>query len=407
MPAGCSPFKPAKFPTLPRMMGLEIGVCSCGLRYQERDDLLSIRLLTEQPTIAAVFTQNAVVGAPVKWSRECLPHSPSRLVVAAGNANVFTGKAGWQALQEVAEQIAPTSIPSVYFAMTGVIGEPFSAEPLLIGLQNMSHARPDAAQWHRAAQAIMTTDTYAKGSSAGAVIEKTPVHIAGIAKGSGMIAPDLATMLVFLFTDATIPQPVLQAMLNEAMEESFNSISVDGDTSTSDMVTLIATGSLETPTTDNHLAPLYADFRRALQLVCNDLSAQVIRDGEGITKLLCVTVSEARNRDDAKRVAMSIANSPLVKTAISGEDANWGRIAMAIGKSGVPINAETLAINIGGHRLAAHGAAIAFDVQAVDHLMRKREIPLSVSLGMGDAKATVFGNDLSHDYIRINADYRS
>ena len=405
-----SPFAPEYFPNLPNIAGLELAVTSCGLRYQNRDDFVSIRLTSDHPAMAAVFTQNTLVGEPVKWSRQSLPTPPRHLVIAAGNANVFTGTQGWQVLEQTAQEIAERetiATDSVYFAMTGVIGETFTARPLLDGLAQCSYSVADSAIWQRAARAIMTTDTFPKGAADTVRIGNTEVTVMGIAKGSGMIAPDMATMLAFLFTDATIPQAVLQTMLKQAMKTSFNSISVDSDTSTSDSVMCVATGAKACPVAASADDPLYTDFRATLQRVCDDLAWQVISDGEGVTRIMQVEISGAESARQARTAALSIANSPLVKTALSGADANWGRVIMAVGKSGVRLDPAKVSVRFGGHLLAEKGSVCDFDVAAVDDYVQERVIQIQVDLGVGAETACIYGNDLSYDYIRINADYRS
>ncbi len=410
MTAAVSPFAPEAFPDLCPIAGIEVAVTACGLRYQGRDDFVSIRVNSENPTIAAVFTSNSLVGEPVKWSRKRLPTSPRHLLIAAGNANVFTGTRGWQVLEETASDIATRegiTPDSVYFAMTGVIGEAFAAKPLLDGLGQCVYAAPDTALWQRAAKAIMTTDTFPKGTTYTAYIGDTEVSIVGIAKGSGMVAPDMATMLAFLFTDAAIPQPLLQEMLAHAMTNSFNSISVDSDTSTSDSVMCIATGTQNCTIAESADDALYADFRGALERACADLAWQVVSDGEGVTRIMHIEVSGAETAGQAKQAALSIANSPLVKTALSGADANWGRVIMAVGKSGVCLDPAQVSVRFGDHLLAENGSVCDFDIALVDEYVQESLVHIHVTLGAGTESACVYGNDLSYDYIRINADYRS
>ena len=339
-----------------------------------------------------------------------MPSTPRHLVIAAGNSNVFTGTEGWQVLEEVTEDITKReniTSDSVYFAMTGVIGETFSAQPLLDGLAQCSYVPSDAGLWQQAATAIMTTDTFAKGSTKTAYIGDTKVLINGFAKGSGMVAPDMATMLAFVFTDAEIPQPLLQQMLSAAMKNSFHSISVDSDTSTSDSVMCIATGAKSCPQAESIDNALYADFRAGLQYVCEDLAWQVVSDGEGVTRIMQVEVSGAKTAQEARCAALSIANSPLVKTALSGGDANWGRVVMAVGKSGVALDPEKVSVHFGDHLLAKAGGACVFDTAALDEYVQQQEVRIRVALGVGVGKACIYGNDLSYEYIRINADYRS
>jgi len=406
-----SPFTPARFPDLPPVGGVKLGVAACGVRYKGRDDLM-VAELAAGTTVAGVFTRSLTASAPVEWCREVVQGGSARaLVVNTGNANAFTGAAGIKSVSETVKETAKVfrcREEEVFVASTGVIGEPLNTTPIVSALPGLRGKLADSA-WEKAAGAIKTTDTYPKGVTRTARIGETEVTINGIAKGAGMIAPDMATMLGFVFTDAAIPAPVLQACLKPAADRSFNSITVDGDTSTSDTVLLFATGTNgEHPpvraATDRHLR----DFRKKLEEVLIDLARQIVKDGEGASKFVTVTVTGAASTKAAKTIAMTIANSPLVKTAVAGEDPNWGRIVMAVGKAGEKADRDKLDIRIGGFPTALNGAAIpGYDEAPVAEHMKGLEIDIAVDVGVGRGKATVWTCDLSHDYISINADYRS
>jgi glutamate N-acetyltransferase/amino-acid N-acetyltransferase len=405
-----SPLAPARFPALPAIAGVRLAACAAGLRYRGRPDLTLIEL-AEGTTVAGVFTKSLLPGHPVRWCRAILPLGRARgVVVNAGQANVMVGPAGDAVVRTEAEATAAllgARPEEIYIASTGVIGERLDVETVVGRLPELKAAL-DPAAWEPAAAAIMTTDTFAKGSFAQARIGETGVAIAGIAKGSGMIQPDMATMLAFLFTDARLPAGLLQALLVEANASSFNAITVDGDTSTSDTVLLFATGRAQNPEPARLDDPLLAGFRAALGAVMTDLAKQVVRDGEGAQKLIEVRVAGAVSDASARRIAFSIANSPLVKTAIAGGDANWGRLAMAIGKAGEPIAAERVAIRVGGHGIADGGHRLeGYDEAPVVAHIEGQEVLLEVTVGGGPGQATVWTCDLTHGYISINADYRS
>ena len=405
-----SPLAPARFPALPAIAGVRLAACAAGLRYRGRPDLALIEL-AEGTTVAGVFTKSLLPGHPVRWCRAILPLGRARgVVVNAGQANVMVGPAGDAVVRTEAEATAAllgARPEEIYIASTGVIGERLDVETVVGRLPELKAAL-DPAAWEPAAAAIMTTDTFAKGSLAQARIGETGVAIAGIAKGSGMIQPDMATMLAFLFTDARLPAGLLQALLVEANASSFNAITVDGDTSTSDTVLLFATGRAQNPEPARLDDPLLAGFRAALGAVMTDLAKQVVRDGEGAQKLIEVRVAGAVSDASARRIAFSIANSPLVKTAIAGGDANWGRLAMAIGKAGEPIAAERVAIRVGGHGIADGGHRLeGYDEAPVVAHIEGQEVLLEVTVGGGPGQATVWTCDLTHGYISINADYRS
>ncbi len=405
-----SPLAPDRFPEMPAIAGAAMAVAATGIKYQGRPDLLLMRF-AKGTQVAGVFTTSLCPSAPVDWCRQHLHGGEAEgLVVNAGNANAFTGGAGAAACEAVVQAVADSlaTRPSrVFAASTGVIGEVLPAEPIV---EKLGHLAPALIEerWEDAAAAIMTTDTFPKGATRTAAIGGTTVTLNGIAKGSGMIAPDLATMLAFVATDAAIPANVLQACLSAAVEKSFNRTTVDSDTSTSDTVLVFATGAAAHAPISDAEAPELADFRAALDDLCVDLAKQVVRDGEGASKFIEVRVTGADTEMAAKRIALAVANSPLVKTAIAGEDANWGRIVMAVGKAGERAERDKLAIRIGGVDVARDGAAVdGFDEAPVAAHMTGQEIDIDVDLGLGDGAATVWTCDLTHGYITINADYRS
>ncbi len=406
-----SPLAPARFPKLPVIAGLRLAAHAAGERYRRRADL-TLAELAPGSTIAGVFTQSTMPGAPVLWCRRHIGRGKARaIVVNAGNANVFTGRQGMDDVaataKAVAEQIGCRPA-DVMVASTGVIGETLSVSRLL-GAVPTVHGKLKDQGWNAAAKAICTTDTYPKGAAAEAEIDGQTVRIAGIAKGSGMIAPDMATMLSFIFTDARLPAGVLDDLLRWANARSFNCITVDGDTSTSDTVLLAATGQgpKHRPVRDAKDRRL-ASFKAALLSVMEDLAKQVVRDGEGASKFITVSVTGAASARAARQIAMTIANSPLVKTAIAGEDANWGRIIMAVGRAGEMADRDRLSIIIGGVVIAeaGHPHPDYREEQVVPH-MKGQEIDIAVDVGVGRGKATVWTCDLTHGYISINADYRS
>jgi glutamate N-acetyltransferase/amino-acid N-acetyltransferase len=408
--AGPIPLSPLALPLppLPPVPGVRMAVGQAGIRYQGRTDVLLVEF-AEGTTAAGVFTKNLCPGAPVTWCREILPGGLARgLVVNAGNANVFNGIAGQRAVEATANAAAKTlGVPpeTIFLASTGVIGEPLPAQKIVTVLDKLkSDLAPDRLA--EAASAIMTTDTFPKAATRIARLGGENVFISGIAKGSGMIAPDMATMLSFIFTDAAIPAPALQSMLAKGVDNSFNCITIDSDTSTSDTVLLFATGQAGNKSTDDPAA--LADFRRALNEVLHDLAMMVVRDGEGAQKLVRITVDGAVSNHSAKRIGMAIANSPLVKTAIAGEDANWGRIVMAVGKAGEPADRDKLAIAVGGTWMAKSGGIVpGYDETPVVAHMKGREINIDVDIGLGTGRATVWTCDLTHGYIDINGSYRS
>jgi len=402
-------------PELPSLAGVRLAAAEVGIRYQGRTDVVMMEVPSGS-TAAGVFTSNKCPGAPVDWCRTALKSGRARVVVVnAGNANVFTGKAGHDACAATAAaaaKLAGCPAKQVFVASTGVIGEMLPYDKLVAALPALHDGLSEDA-WEAAARGIMTTDTFPKAATRMASVGDAQVRITGIAKGSGMIAPDMATMLCFVFTDAKIPADALRTMLKKAVDGSFNCTTVDSDTSTSDTVLLIATGQAKhprIPSADGNAARnrMLADFARALNEVLLDLAMQVVRDGEGARKLVKIDVTGAVNARSAKRIAMTVANSPLVKTAIAGEDANWGRIVMAGGKAGEPADRDLLSIAVGGVWMAREGAVIpGYDEAPVVAHMQGREVEIAIDIGLGRGKATVWTCDLTHGYIDINGSYRS
>ena len=406
-----SPLAPKSFPKLPPLAGVRLGTAAAGIRYKQRTDVL-LALLAPGTQVAGVFTKSKTASAPVLWCQEKLKGGVARvLVVNSGNANAFTGKVGLEGVHEVAAEAAAVAgcrPQEVFMASTGVIGEPLPTSKITRVLGTL--ARETAAgNWRAAADAIMTTDTFPKAATATANIDGVKVTINGIAKGSGMIAPDMATMLSFVFTDANLPASVLQECLSAGVGPSFNSITVDSDTSTSDTLILLATGkggkhAVITKATDKKLT----EFRRALDGVLMALALQVVRDGEGAQKLIRIDVTGAENDGAARRIALSIANSPLVKTAVAGNDANWGRIVMAVGKSGEAADRDRLKISFGGHVVAERGMRAArYNEATATKAVSGREVTIEVDLGLGKGASRVWTCDLTHGYIDINGSYRS
>jgi glutamate N-acetyltransferase/amino-acid N-acetyltransferase len=396
---------------MPVIAGVRLATAAAGIRYAGRTDVL-LALFDPGTTAAGVFTRSKCPSAPVEWCRAHLKAGKTRaLVVNSGNANAFTGKSGRNACKFTA-QITARAIgckpADIFLASTGVIGEPLKAQAfdgVMEGL--VTHAQP--GDFLAAARAIMTTDTFPKVATATAKIGKARVTINGIAKGAGMIAPDMATMLSFVFTDAAISAAALQTLLKDGVADTFNAVTIDGDTSTSDTLMMFATGEAAgVPRIARATDPRLKDFKKALHAVLANLSEQVARDGEGARKLVEIVVEGAVSKASARRIAMSIANSPLVKTAIAGEDANWGRVVMAVGKAGEPADRDRLSIWFGGIRVAHKGARDpGYDEATVSAAMKKPEIRLRVALGMGKGRDRVLTCDLTKEYIAINGDYRS
>ena len=406
-----SPLSPQTMPPMPPIAGIKLAVGASGESYKARNDTLLI-VANEPLSIAGVFTQNSLCGAPVTWNRENIRGGKARaILVNAGNANVMTGKAGFDAAQKMAEQTAKllnASPSEIMLGSTGVIGKPLDTGPFE-GLLPKLCSNLSSDLWEEAAKAIMTTDTYPKYATAKTKIDDKEVTISGIAKGSGMIEPNMATMLSYIATDAAIDPHELHLLLRSAVKDSFNAVTVDGDSSTSDMVLILATGKagnnpIRFPSDFTRLG----DFARALQGLCEELAQMIARDGEGASKMITVKIFGAKNEEEATHCAKAIANSPLVKTTIAGGDANWGRVAMAIGKSGVALDHTKLGIDFGPHTLAEQGTLSEhYDEEAVSRYLKGQEIEIKVYLHAGDAKARVWTCDLTHGYIDINADYRS
>ncbi len=405
-----SPLAPERFPPLPPVAGARFSSLAAELRYRGRPDL-ALMAFDPGTTVAGTLTRSRTAGHPVLWCRRLLPAGRARaLIVNAGNANVFRGAEGDAAVAAEARAVAAAlgcATEEVFVASTGVIGERLPVERITARVDELvAGLREDGLAG--VARAIMTTDTFPKGAAAEAAIDGVPVTIAGIAKGSGMIAPDMATMLAFLVTDARLPAPLLRELLTPVVSRSFNSITVDGDTSTSDTVLLFATGRAEHAEPRAAGDPRLAGFRAALEAVAGDLARQIVRDGEGARKFVTVRVEGAVDEASARRIGLAVANSPLVKTAIAGEDANWGRIVMAVGKAGEPVDPGRLSIAFGGHPVARDGAAVAdLDEAPVAAHLRGREVEIAVRVGTGPGRATVWTCDLTHGYIDINASYRS
>jgi glutamate N-acetyltransferase / amino-acid N-acetyltransferase len=407
-PLPVSPLAPARFPAIPPVAGARWATLAAGVRYRGRDDLM---LLEAAPgsTVAGVLTRSATAGHPVLWCREVLPRGRARAVIVnSGNANVFRGAEGDAAVRAEAEAVAGAlgcAPEEVLVASTGVIGERLPVERIAPRVPELVE-RLSPGGVEAAARAIMTTDTFPKGAFATAELGGVPVTVAGIAKGSGMIAPDMATMLAFVATDAALPAPVLQRLLAAGADRSFNATTVDGDTSTSDTLLLLATGVAGNPPAEE--GPALDGFAKALDAVLLDLALQVVRDGEGAQKLVEIAVRGAADPAAARRIGLCVANSPLVKTAIAGGDANWGRVVMAVGKSGERVDLARLGVAFGGRDVARDGAAVAdLDEALVAEHLRGREVRIDVTVGDGPGGATVWTCDLTHGYIDINADYRS
>jgi glutamate N-acetyltransferase / amino-acid N-acetyltransferase len=408
-----SPLAPASFPDMPPVDGVRLATAAAGIRYPGRTDVL-LAIFDPGTAVAGVFTRSKCPSAPVDWCRERVKGGRARaLVVNSGNANAFTGKSGRAATKltaEIAARAAGCKPAEIFLASTGVIGEPLDASKFGGGGGDLTE-RAKAGEWHAAAKAIMTTDTFAKDAAAMVGMNRTAVTICGVAKGAGMIAPDMGTMLSFVFTDAPIAPAVLKALLRQAVEDTFNAVTIDGDTSTSDTLLAFATGAAEArgvAKISRLSDPRVAAFRKGFHAVLADLAKQVARDGEGARKLIEITVEGATSQRSARRIAMSIANSPLVKTAIAGEDANWGRVVMAVGKAGEPADRDRLAIWFNGIRVAHKGARDpAYDEAAVSATMRQSEITLKVALGLGKGRDRVLTCDLTKEYVAINGDYRS
>ena len=411
--APLSPLAPKNYPALPPVDGVRFATAAAGIKYKGRTDVM-LALMDRGTQVAGVFTQSKCASAPVDWCRSKLKGGKARaLVVNSGTANAFTGRNGLEQAKYTASLAAKaTGAPAgeIFLASTGVIGEPLDARKFEGVFEKLiAAARPDGLL--EAAKAIMTTDTYPKVATATAEIGGVAVTINGMAKGAGMIAPDMATMLSYVFTDAPIASAALQVMLSKSVQGSFNAITVDSDTSTSDTLMLFATGAAAqrgAPKIASAADRRLAGFKKALDAVLLNLAHQVVRDGEGCRKFVEITVEGAASAKAAKRVALSIANSPLVKTAIAGEDANWGRIVLAVGKAGEPADRDKLSVGVGGVWMAREGGVVpGYDETPVVAHMKGSEIDMVVDMGLGSGKATVWTCDLTHGYIDINGSYRS
>ncbi len=403
-----SPLAPRHFPDLPEVTGVRLATHAAGLRYEGRADLFLAELV-EGSTVAGVFTSSLCPSAPVDWCRRILSQGSARAVVCnAGNANAFTGRKGDTSARLTAETVAAQldiDADEVFLASTGVIGETLPDDALVDGLRTMGAFDAD---WQAAANAIRTTDTFAKGSTATATIDGAVATVVGIAKGSGMIAPDMATMLGFVFTDAAVAPDVLQAILSASTTRSYNRITVDSDTSTSDTVLLFATGGLGNEPITSVDDPRAGELADAVDAVNLDLAHQIVRDGEGATKFVTVRVVGAETEAAASRIALSIGNSPLVKTAIAAEDANWGRIVMAVGKAGERADRDALRIHLGDELVTDAGVvADSYSEERATAHLQQPEVVITVDVGVGTAEATIWTCDLTHGYIEINAGYRS
>jgi len=411
MPHPLSPLAPKETPRLPPIPGIRLATHACGIRYKGRDDVMLMEC-APGTTIAGVLTRSLTRSAPVDLCRKHLKGGKARVVlVNAGNANAFTGKAGLDTVKRctaAASALMACASSEVFLASTGVIGEALDDSKITGNLKRLK-ADLDGAAWNKAALAIMTTDTFPKAVTRQALIGEARVTINGIAKGSGMIAPDMATMLAFLATDAKIPADILQSLLSRGVARSFNCITVDGDTSTSDTLLFAATGQgvlHAKPKSAND--PLLRDFRRALDSLLVELAGLVVRDGEGAQKFITIDVTGAASTQAARKIGLAIANSPLVKTAIAGEDANWGRVVMAVGKSGQKADRDRLTVAIGGVRIAERGQRRPdYDEGPVTRHIKGKDIEIAVDVGVGKGAARVWTCDLTHRYIEINADYRS
>ena len=408
-----SPFAPKQLAKVPPVEGVRFATAEAGIKYKDRTDLM-LAVFDEGTTAAGVFTQSKTASAPVLWCREAVKSGRARaLVVNSGNANAFTGKRGVEAVDmtiDAAASAVASERCTIFAASTGVIGEPLDAGKFTNLLATMAKSA-EADRFEAAARAIMTTDTYPKLATRQVDIGGVPVILNGFCKGAGMIAPDMATMLCFMFTDAAIAAPVLQTLLSRYVETTFNCMTVDGDTSTSDTCLLFATGAAAergqahiTDIADPRLAP----FAEALHAVMRDLAIQVAKDGEGLSKFVTFHVTGAESWRAARTIARACANSPILKTAIAGEDPNWGRVVMAVGKSGEAADRDRLSIWFGPHLVASNGArAEEYVEHKVAAYMKNPEIAIRVDVGIGSSEATVWTCDLTHDYISINADYRS
>ncbi|WP_025032679.1 bifunctional glutamate N-acetyltransferase/amino-acid acetyltransferase ArgJ [Bradyrhizobium sp. DOA9] len=413
MSSSVSPLAPKTVPDMPVIAGVRLATAEAGIRYKNRTDVL-LAVMDKGTAVAGVFTKSKCPSAPVEWCRARLKGGKARaLVVNSGNANAFTGKTGRASTAltaKIAAKAVGCSEAEIFLASTGVIGEPLDATKFDGVLGRLAEAA-EPGDYLAAAKAIMTTDTFPKVATATVKLGKAKVTINGLAKGAGMIAPDMATMLSFIFTDAPIAPAALQALLKSGVEDTFNAVTIDGDTSTSDTLLAFATGVAAehgAPKISRASDPRLKAFVKAFNQVLANLAEQVARDGEGARKLVEITVEGAKTKASARKIAMSIANSPLVKTAIAGEDANWGRVVMAVGKAGEPADRDKLSISFNGIRVAKRGARDPdYDEAQVSEAMKAPEIAILVSLGLGKGRDRVMTCDLTKEYVAINGDYRS
>jgi glutamate N-acetyltransferase/amino-acid N-acetyltransferase len=419
MSTAVSPLAPTDVPEMPVIAGVRLATAAAGIRYKGRTDVL-LAVMDKGTTVAGVFTKSKCPSAPVEWCRAKLGRGGSSkggfaraLVVNSGNANAFTGKTGRQSTAltaSIAAKAVGCSVNEVFLASTGVIGEPLDATKFDGVLADLNEAAAPG-DWMGAARAIMTTDTFPKVATATVKLGKAKVTINGMAKGAGMIMPDMATMLSFVFTDAPLSSAVLQSLLKSGVEDTFNAVTIDGDTSTSDTLLAFATGAAAAngaPRITRATDPRLKAFTKAFREVLADLSEQVARDGEGARKLVEIIVDGATSKTSARKIAMSVANSPLVKTAIAGEDANWGRVVMAVGKAGEPANRDKLSISFNGIRVAKSGARDpSYNETEVSEAMKNPKIQIKIGLGLGKGRDRVLTCDLTKEYVAINGDYRS
>ncbi|MBI5320675.1 bifunctional glutamate N-acetyltransferase/amino-acid acetyltransferase ArgJ [Bradyrhizobium sp.] len=413
MSTAVSPLAPTDVPAMPEIAGVRLATAAAGIRYKGRTDVL-LAVMDEGTTVAGVFTKSKCPSAPVEWCRAKLKRGQARaLVVNSGNANAFTGKTGKQSTAltaQIAAKAVGCTVNDIFLASTGVIGEPLDATKF-DGVLAQLNETAVPGDWMSAARAIMTTDTFPKVATATVKLGKASVTINGMAKGAGMIMPDMATMLSFVFTDAPLSSAVLQSLLKSGVEDTFNAVTIDGDTSTSDTLLAFATGAAAAngaPKITRASDPRLKAFAKAFYEVLADLSEQVARDGEGARKLVEVVVEGATTKASARKIAMSIANSPLVKTAIAGEDANWGRVVMAVGKAGQPADRDKLSISFNGIRVAKSGARDpSYNETEVSEAMKAPKVQIKVALGLGKGRDRVLTCDLTKEYVAINGDYRS
>ncbi len=404
-----SPLAPTQFPALADIDGVTLRAVRAHYKAWDRCDLSYVEL-APGTTLAGVTTRNICCSTEVEMCREGIVRGTARaLIVNAGNANAFTGYRGREAVEAIMTQTAAhlgVEPADILVCSTGVIGVPLPVDKARAGLATAFASSP--CSWEDLASAITTTDTFPKGASASAIVDGRTVSVVGIAKGSGMIAPDMATMLAYVFTDAAVAAPLLQSMIASACDATFNCITVDSDTSTSDTLLLFATGAAGNAPLSSFDDAGADALSAAIHAVCRDLAQQIVRDGEGAQKFVSIHVSGAVSNDSARKIGLAIGNSPLVKTAIAGGDANWGRVVMAVGKAGEPADRDRLSIAFGGHWTARNGLPVdGYDEAPVAAHLAGREIEISVDIGMGDGRATIWTCDLTHGYISINADYRS